>query len=105
MNYVYMSPEYYEKLYGEPAEYEVMYAEFTPEGKEQEKDLGAEILQQPGVYNVSYTSDTKREINDMLQALVLVIIVLIVTAALLAFVVLYNLNNVILPSGAGSWRL
>ena len=24
---------------------------------------------QPGVYNVSYTSDTKREINDMLQAL------------------------------------
>ncbi len=94
MNYVYMSPEYYEKLYGEPAEYEVMYAEFTPEGKEQEKDLGAEILQQPGVYNVSYTSDTKREINDMLQALVLVIIVLIVTAALLAFVVLYNLNNV-----------
>ena len=94
MNYVYMSPEYYEKLYGEPAEYEVMYAEFTPEGKEQEKNLGAEILQQPGVYNVSYTSDTKREINDMLQALVLVIIVLIVTAALLAFVVLYNLNNV-----------
>lgn len=94
MNYIYMSPDYYEEIYGEPAEYEVMYAEFTPEGREQEKDLGAEILRQPGVYNVSYTSDTKREINDMLQALVLVIIVLIVTAALLAFVVLYNLNNV-----------
>ena len=94
MNYVYMSPEYYEEIYGEPAEYEVMYAEFTPEGQEQEKELGSQILQQPGVYNVSYTSDTKREINDMLQALVLVIIVLIVTAALLAFVVLYNLNNV-----------
>lgn len=92
MNYAYMSPEYYEKIYGEPAEFEVMYAEFTSEG--QEKELGSEILQQPGVYNVSYTSDTKREINDMLQALVLVIIVLIVTAALLAFVVLYNLNNV-----------
>lgn len=94
MNYVYMSPEYYEEIYGEPAEYEVMYAEFTPEGQEREKELGSQILQQPGVYNVSYTSDTKREINDMLQALVLVIIVLIVTAALLAFVVLYNLNNV-----------
>ena len=94
MNYVYMSPEYYEEIYGEPAEYEVMYAEFTSEGQERENELGSEILQQPGVYNVSYTSDTKREINDMLQALVLVIIVLIVTAALLAFVVLYNLNNV-----------
>lgn len=94
MNYVYMSPEYYEQIYGKPPEYEVMYAEFTPKGQEQEKTLGSEILQQPGVYNVSYTSDTKREINDMLQALVLVIIVLIVTAALLAFVVLYNLNNV-----------
>ena len=94
MNYAYMSPQYYEKIYGEPAEFEVMYAEFTPEGQEREKELGSEILQQPGVYNVSYTSDTKREINDMLQALVLVIIVLIITAALLAFVVLYNLNNV-----------
>ena len=94
MNYAYMSPEYYEKIYGEPAEFEVMYAEFTPEGQERENELGSEILQQPGVYNVSYTSDTKREINDMLQALVLVIIVLIITAALLAFVVLYNLNNV-----------
>ena len=94
MNYAYMSPEYYEKIYGEPAEFEVMYAEFTPEGQERERELGSEILQQPGVYNVSYTSDTKREINDMLQALVLVIIVLIITAALLAFVVLYNLNNV-----------
>ena len=94
MNYAYMSPQYYEKIYGEPAEFEVMYAEFTSEGQERENELGSEILQQPGVYNVSYTSDTKREINDMLQALVLVIIVLIVTAALLAFVVLYNLNNV-----------
>lgn len=94
MNYAYMSPQYYEKIYGEPAEFEVMYVEFTPEGQERENELGSEILQQPGVYNVSYTSDTKREINDMLQALVLVIIVLIVTAALLAFVVLYNLNNV-----------
>lgn len=94
MNYAYMSPQYYEKIYGEPAEFEVMYVEFTSEGQERENELGSEILQQPGVYNVSYTSDTKREINDMLQALVLVIIVLIVTAALLAFVVLYNLNNV-----------
>ena len=94
MNYAYMSPQYYEKIYGEPAEFEVMYAEFTSEGQERENELGSEILQQPGVYNVSYTSDTKREINDMLQALVLVIIVLIITAALLAFVVLYNLNNV-----------
>ena len=54
------------------------------------------------MYNVSYTSDTKREINDMLQALVLVIIVLIITAALLAFVVLYNLNNVNITERPGT---
>ena len=29
-----------EKIYGEPAEFEVMYAEFTPEGQEREKELG-----------------------------------------------------------------
>lgn len=94
MNYAYMSPELYQSLYGQPAEYEVLYVKLTQEGKEQESKIGSAILQQPGVYNVSYISDQKKEINDMLQALVLVVIVLIVTAALLAFVVLYNLNNV-----------
>ena len=94
MNYLYMTPALYEKVFHEKPEYEVMYVELTEQGVQQEEEIGAQILEQPGVYNVSYTSDTKREINDMLQALVLVIIVLIITAALLAYVVLYNLNNV-----------
>ena len=94
MNYVYMTPALYEEVFEEKAEYEVMYVDLTEQGREQEEEIGSEILEQPGVYNVSYTSDTKKEINDMLQALVLVIIVLIITAALLAYVVLYNLNNV-----------
>ena len=94
MNYAYMSPKLYQNLYGQQTEYEVMYIKLTEEGKNQEQQIGTALLQQPGVYNVSYTSDQKQEINDMLQALVLVVIVLIITAALLAFVVLYNLNNV-----------
>ena len=38
--------------------------------------------------------DLEAEIDDMLQALNIVIVVLIVSAGLLAFVVLYNLNNI-----------
>ncbi len=94
MNYVYMTPGLYEKLYGETPEYEVMYVEMTEQGLENERDFGSKLLEKPGVYNVSYTSDQKSEINDMLQALVMVVIVLIITAALLAYVVLYNLNSV-----------
>lgn len=94
MNYVYMSADLYRQIYGEPAEYEVIYTELTEEGLAHEHEIGSEILKQPGVYNVSYISDTRKEIDDMLQALVMVVIVLIVTAALLAYVVLYNLNNV-----------
>ena len=47
-----------------------------------------------GVLNVSYTSSIEGRLDDMLRSLNLVIVVLIVSAGMLAFVVLYNLNNI-----------
>ena len=47
-----------------------------------------------GVLNVTYTNSIEDQLNTMLQSLNLVIVVLIVSAGLLAFVVLYNLNNI-----------
>ena len=46
------------------------------------------------VLNVSYTYNFQSRLDDMLESLDIVIVVLIVSAGLLAFVVLYNLNNI-----------
>ena len=51
-------------------------------------------MEQSGVVGVTFISDLEAEIDDMLQALNIVIVVLIISAGLLAFVVLYNLNNI-----------
>ena len=44
--------------------------------------------------SVSYTHDIRSQLDDMLTSLNLVIVVLIISAGMLAFVVLYNLNNI-----------
>ena len=48
----------------------------------------------PGALSVSYTTDLKEQVDNMLGALDSVIAVLIISAGMLAFVVLYNLNNI-----------
>ena len=42
----------------------------------------------------SYTTSLKKQVDHMLESLDIVIIVLIISAGMLAFVVLYNLNNI-----------
>ena len=44
--------------------------------------------------SVTYTGNTKEQLDNMLTALDSVIGVLILSAGMLAFVVLYNLNNI-----------
>ncbi len=94
-HYIYMTPAYYEEVYGEPPEYNCLMFE-TPEDytNEQVEQVGADILKQDGVLNVTYMHDIQLELDDMLSSLNLVIIVLIISAGLLAFVVLYNLNSI-----------
>ena len=52
------------------------------------------LLKQDGALSVSYTHDIEKQLDDMLRSLNLVIVVLIISAGMLAFVVLYNLNTV-----------
>ena len=57
-------------------------------------DAGETLLKYDGVMNVTYTNNIEDQLNTMLESLNLVIVVLIISAGLLAFVVLYNLNNI-----------
>ena len=93
-HYVYMSPELYQELYGEEPEYNSILFDLKDASAQELSQAGEELLKYDGVMNVTYTNSIEDQLNTMLQSLDLVIVVLIVSAGLLAFVVLYNLNNI-----------
>ena len=93
-HYLYLSPEKYEELYGVPSEYNTIIYSVKDGKDDQIEKIGTKLLSMDGVLNVSYTSSIEGRLDDMLRSLNLVIVVLIVSAGMLAFVVLYNLNNI-----------
>lgn len=94
MHYIFMSPVTYQKLYGEKPEYNKVYTENADDPDAYEEELAADLLKLKSVTSVSFTSDMQIRIEDMLKSLNVVVYVLIISAGLLAFVVLYNLNNI-----------
>ena len=93
-HYVYMTPSCYEKTFGEKPEYlSTVYTMKEDAGSDLET-IGNEVLKYPAALSISYTSSTAGQVERMLGSLGAVIWVLIISAGMLAFVVLYNLNNI-----------
>lgn len=59
-----------------------------------EETLGGEIMELPDVRSVSFYSKLQQNFLDMIGSIKMVVVVLVISAAMLAFVVLYNLANV-----------
>ena len=93
-HYLYMTPAYYEKVYGEQPDYNSIFYKTADRITEEAERIGKEALTLPGALSVSYTTDLREQVDNMLGALDEVIVVLIISAGMLAFVVLYNLNNI-----------
>lgn len=93
-HYLYMTPTLYEKLYGEEPAYNAVYFIMSEEYEDDAESVGEEILTGEGALSISYTADVEAQLDDMLGALNIVIVVLVISAGMLAFVVLYNLNNI-----------
>lgn len=94
-HYIFFTPSYYEKVYGENSEYNsIFFAGQKGDTQEDYNKVGEDILTQDGALSVSYMRDIEKQLDDMLKSLNLVIVVLIISAGMLAFVVLYNLNTV-----------
>lgn len=93
-HYLYMTPAVYEKLYGEAPEYNSVYYRTADRTTEEATTVGEDILKNDGALSVSYTTELKEQVDHMLESLDIVVVVLIISAGMLAFVVLYNLNNI-----------
>ena len=93
-HYVYMSRITYENLYGENYNTNMLFTKNNNLSEEQETNLATEIMNQSEVASISRNSSIMNLLDDTMKSLNYVVIILIVSAGLLAFVVLYNLSNV-----------
>ena len=93
-HYLYLAPDLYEELFGGAPDYNQLLMKYQDMSGNYETALGEKIMTYDGVAAISFTSDLIDQIDNMLRSLDIVIVVLIVSAGLLAFVVLYNLNNI-----------
>lgn len=92
-HYLYMTPALYEKVYGEAPQYNSIFWK-SPKEQKVVEEIGENLLSQDAVLNITYTRTMAGQIDSMIGAMDIVMIVLIVSAGMLAFVVLYNLNNI-----------
>ena len=92
-NYIYMTPEYYEEIYNEPPEYNVIIERHNMTADE-ESSFGTKLIEREDVTGASFLSGNISAISDMLNNLNVIVYVMIICAAALAFVVLYNLTNI-----------
>ena len=93
-HYVYMSKTLYQQIFGETYHTNVLLVQDNQLNEEQEQTVMQEMVAQNEVQTVTLTTNTMKTLDDTMSSLNYVVVVLIVSAGLLAFVVLYNLSNI-----------
>ncbi|MGL4362913.1 MAG: FtsX-like permease family protein [Cellulosilyticaceae bacterium] len=93
-HYMYMNLAYYESLYSEAPvinQYYMILNEITEEQKEQ---LTQKLIKDENIITYAYTLDNANVYYEVLGSLDTIIWVMVISAGLLAFIVLYNLTTI-----------
>lgn len=91
-DYIFLSKETYEEQMGEMPEFKTIYINYA-EGVDQHQ-AAAELMQDSQVVSTAINEDTKIRLTTMMSSLNYVVLLIIISAAGLAFIVLYNLTNI-----------
>lgn len=94
LHYIYMSPKLYQDTFDEIPKYNVLLGISNNLDEKSEEAMAKDILEQDEISSVTLTSTAENLFDDVMNNLDFVVWVLIISAGLLAFVVLYNLSNV-----------
>lgn len=94
LHFVYMTEGLYEKLCGAKPAYNTYFTVMNDTGEEAQKELGEKLMAMEGVQALSFVKDTRESFGNTVKNLNYVVVLIIVSAAALAFVVLYNLTNI-----------
>lgn len=93
-NYIYLSEAYYRKVFEEEYQDNCVYAMLKDTSHESESQFGTKYIEMDGVSAITFFSDNVSRFTDMISTIHFVTYILILSAAALSFVVLYNLTNV-----------
>ena len=92
-NYVYISPHMYESTVKKEIEFNSVLLKFN-NNEVKESDIAEEWLKKSDVLVITFTSYIIDSFQDMISSLNFVVVIMIICAAALASVVLYNLTNI-----------
>lgn len=90
---IYMNPAYYEKTFKKEPVYNSQLLIYNQKQK-WENQFGEKVTANPRVAVITFVDRIGTTFDDTMSSLNIVTLVLIVSAALLAFIVLYNLTNI-----------
>lgn len=91
-DYVYVAAETYEEQMGEAPEYKTVYINAAED--QDTHLLGTSLMNMKNAVTVNVSQDFLERFSSMMQSMNLIVFVIILCAAGLAFIVLYNLTNI-----------
>lgn len=94
MHYVYMSDAFYRQLTGEAPARNAALCQLEDTSAEAEAALSARLLAEEAVTSTSFNTSLRQNFSDMISSMDVVVVVLILSAAALAFIVLFSLTTI-----------
>ena len=92
-NFVFMNERTYTDIWGKAPVQETYFADVTTDPQER-SELDSALASTGAVKTAAYNDETIGTYRTMLRSVDLIVVVLVVSAAALAFIVLYNLTNI-----------
>ncbi len=95
-HYAYMSPQLYSRIFQSPVAYNYMYVKYADgiRGTEKAEQVATELMKFNDINAIVDAEQTIRTFDELFNCLNLVIAIFIISAALLAFIVLYTLTSI-----------
>ncbi len=91
-NYIYMTPNLYQSVYAVAPDVNILMIDVADAADTE--DISSRLLNIHGITAVTMNNDEAAELNIVIRNLSFIVIMMIVAAIMLAFIVLYNLNNI-----------
>ena len=93
-NYVYIHPDTYTEQMGQAAEYKTLYVNLEENPFVDAHEVSATLMKLEDVTAVSVNEDTMDRFESMMASIDYIVLLVILCAAALAFIVIYNLTNI-----------
>ncbi|HQQ90143.1 MAG TPA: ABC transporter permease, partial [Oscillospiraceae bacterium] len=94
LHFIYMTKTCWERYAGETMEPNAVLTIMSDSGEEAQNTLASELIQKDAVLALTFSRDSKASFADTVGNLNYVVALIILSAAMLALTVLYNLTNI-----------